>query len=57
VRTLVLTHFSQRYVEPDRFLDEARAEFAGEIVLAEDLMRIPVPPRRPAPESRLASGE
>ncbi len=48
-RTLVLTHFSQRYPEPARFLDEARAEFAGEIVLAEDLMRIPVPPRRPAP--------
>jgi ribonuclease Z len=57
VRTLVLTHFSQRYVEPGRFLDEARAEFAGEIVLAEDLMRIPVPPRRTAPQSRLASGE
>jgi ribonuclease Z len=48
-RTLVLTHFSQRYPESSRFLDEARAEFAGEIVLAEDMMRIPVPPRRPAP--------
>jgi ribonuclease Z len=48
-RTLVLTHFSQRYPEPGRFRDEARAECAGAIVLAEDLMRIPVPPRRPAP--------
>jgi ribonuclease Z len=47
VRTLVLTHFSQRYPDASRFLDEARPEFDGEIVLAEDLMRIPVPPRRP----------
>ena len=45
VRRLVLTHFSQRYQEPERFLDEARAEFNGEIVVAEDLMRVPVPPR------------
>jgi ribonuclease Z len=50
VRTLVLTHFSQRYQDACRFLDEARAEFAGEIVLAEDLLRIPVPPRRPLGE-------
>jgi ribonuclease Z len=52
VRVLVLTHFSQRYPDASRFLDEARAEFAGEIVLAEDLMRIPVPPRRPATVGR-----
>ena len=45
VRTLVLTHFSQRYQEPSRFLDEARKEFPGEIVIAEDLLRVPVPPR------------
>ncbi|MEU4244438.1 ribonuclease Z [Actinoplanes sp. NPDC026619] len=45
VRTLVLTHFSQRYPDASRFLAEARPHFAGEIVLAEDLMRVPVPPR------------
>ena len=45
VRTLVLTHFSQRYAEAERFLAEARAEFAGEIVVAEDLARVPVPAR------------
>jgi ribonuclease Z len=48
VRLLVLTHFSQRYPDPARFLDEARAEFAGDIVIAEDLMRVPVPPRLPS---------
>ena len=55
VRTLVLTHFSQRYPEPERFYEEARAEFDGEIVVAEDLARVPVPKRRatdPAPASR-----
>jgi ribonuclease Z len=46
VRKLVLTHFSQRYTEPDRFLEEAAAEFSGEIVVASDLSRISVPPRR-----------
>jgi ribonuclease Z len=45
VRTLVLTHFSQRYPDASRFLDEARAEFEGDIVIAEDLMRIGVPGR------------
>jgi ribonuclease Z len=45
VRTMVLTHFSQRYPDASRFLDEARAEFSGEIVLAEDLMRVQVPAR------------
>jgi ribonuclease Z len=48
VRRLVLTHFSQRYAEPARFLDEARERFDGEIVVAEDLMRVPLPPRRTA---------
>jgi ribonuclease Z len=49
VRTLVLTHFSQRYQEPERFLAEARAEFDGDIVVAEDLMRVPVPGRVEVP--------
>lgn len=48
VRTLVLTHFSQRYAhqDPQRFADEAGAVFGGEIVVAADLARIPVPRRR-----------
>jgi ribonuclease Z len=46
VRTLVLTHFSQRYDDPRRFVDEARRHFDGELVVAEDLMRVPVPRRR-----------
>jgi ribonuclease Z len=45
VRRLVLTHFSQRYAESARFGEEAAAVFDGEIVVAEDLMRVPVPPR------------
>ncbi|HET6738578.1 MAG TPA: ribonuclease Z, partial [Kribbella sp.] len=45
VRKLVLTHFSQRYLEPERFAEEAAAEFSGEIVVASDLARTPVPPR------------
>ncbi|SCG66578.1 ribonuclease Z [Micromonospora coxensis] len=48
VRTLVLTHFSQRYADPRRFADEAREHFAGELVVAEDLSTVPVPPRRVA---------
>ncbi|MGW1060911.1 ribonuclease Z [Micromonospora rubida] len=48
VRTLVLTHFSQRYADARRFADEAREHFAGELVIAEDLMTVPVPPRRVA---------
>ena len=46
VRTLVLTHFSQRYPDPARFVDEAREHFEGDLVVAADLMRVPVPPRR-----------
>ena len=46
VRKLVLTHFSQRYTEPERFYEEAAAEFSGEIMVAADLTRIPVPSRR-----------
>jgi len=49
-RLLVLTHFSQRYESEDdkRLAAEAAATFGGEVVLARDLDRIPVPPRRPA---------
>jgi len=48
VRLLVLTHFSQRYESGDgeRLAGEAAAEFGGEVVLARDLDRIPVPARR-----------
>lgn len=45
-RTLVLTHFSQRYPTLEGHLVEARREFLGNIVLATDLARIPLPPRR-----------
>jgi ribonuclease Z len=46
VRRLVLTHFSQRYTDPAAFLAEASRHFDGEIVVAEDLLRVPVPRRR-----------
>jgi ribonuclease Z len=47
-RSLVLTHFSQRYDDEatQRLADEAAAVFSGEIVLARDLDRISVPRRR-----------
>ncbi len=45
VRKLVLTHFSQRYPDTTRHFAEAAAVFDGEIVVADDLMRIPVPKR------------
>ncbi|MEU7791125.1 ribonuclease Z [Amycolatopsis sp. NPDC049159] len=54
VRQLVLTHFSQRYPDPARFLEEAKAEFEGEIVVAEDLERVQVPKRRSSPAGRAA---
>ncbi len=52
VRRLVLTHFSQRYESDsgadgvERLAGEAAEVFGGEVVLASDLSRIPVPPRR-----------
>jgi len=47
VRSLVLTHFSQRYSDPSLFAAQARAAgFEGELTVAEDLMRVPVPARR-----------
>jgi ribonuclease Z len=46
VRHLVLTHFSQRYSEPDDFERQARAAgFEGELTVAHDLLRVPVPKR------------
>ncbi len=45
VRTLVLTHFSRRYPDPSLFYREAREQFDGELRVAEDLMRVPVPRR------------
>jgi ribonuclease Z len=46
-RLLVLTHFSQRYDREDgqRLAGEAASVFGGEVVLARDLARIPVPAR------------
>jgi ribonuclease Z len=49
VRHLVLTHFSQRYPAEgaSAFGTEARAAgYEGELTVAEDLTRIPVPKRR-----------
>ncbi|KUN05250.1 ribonuclease Z [Streptomyces yokosukanensis] len=47
VRHLVLTHFSQRYAEPEEFERQARAAgFEGELTVARDLLRVPVPKRR-----------
>ena len=46
VRTLVLTHFSQRYTDPAPFHAEAAEHFPGTIVVAADLTRVPVPSRR-----------
>ncbi|MFI6143338.1 ribonuclease Z [Streptomyces griseus] len=46
VRHLVLTHFSQRYGDPEIFETQARAAgFDGELTVAQDLIRVPVPTR------------
>ena len=46
VRSLVLTHFSQRYTDASHFDRQAReAGFEGELTVAEDLTRVPVPKR------------
>ncbi|TFV54767.1 ribonuclease Z [Geodermatophilus sp. DF01-2] len=47
VRRLVLTHFSQRYPDPERYREEAAAVFDGDLVVAADLQTVPVPRRRP----------
>ncbi|MFG2315386.1 ribonuclease Z [Streptomyces tendae] len=47
VRHLVLTHFSQRYSDPEEFERQARAAgYTGELTVARDLTRVPVPKRR-----------
>ncbi|MDF3297442.1 ribonuclease Z [Streptomyces tropicalis] len=47
VRHLLLTHFSQRYTDPGEFERQARAAgYEGELTVARDLMRVPVPRRR-----------
>ena len=46
VRHLVLTHFSQRYPDPAAFEQQARAAgFDGELTVARDLLRVPLPKR------------
>ncbi|MCX5014004.1 ribonuclease Z [Streptomyces sp. NBC_00555] len=47
VRHLVLTHFSQRYTDPSEFERQAcAAGFEGELTVAADLVRVPLPKRR-----------
>jgi ribonuclease Z len=47
VRHLVLTHFSQRYSDPGLFAQQARAAgFDGELTVAHDLVRVPLPKRQ-----------
>ncbi|MYW50681.1 ribonuclease Z [Streptomyces sp. SID8376] len=47
VRHLVLTHFSQRYTDASAFEREARsAGFEGDLTVARDLDRVPLPKRR-----------
>ncbi|RDG38035.1 ribonuclease Z [Streptomyces corynorhini] len=46
VAHLVLTHFSQRYSDPAAFERQARAAgFDGELTIAADLVRVPLPKR------------
>ncbi|MFF5444712.1 ribonuclease Z [Streptomyces sp. NPDC012888] len=46
VRHLVLTHFSQRYTDPSEFERQARrAGYEGDLTVAEDLVRVPLPKR------------
>jgi ribonuclease Z len=50
-RRLVLTHFSQRYDDTagEQLLRDAAAAYDGDIIMAADLDRIPVPPREDVP--------
>lgn len=46
VRHLVLTHFSQRYPDPSLYEQQARAAgFEGDLTVARDLLRVPLPKR------------
>jgi ribonuclease Z len=45
VRRLALTHFSQRYLDPEAFRREA-GELHPDVVVADDLARVAVPPRK-----------
>jgi ribonuclease Z len=47
-RRLVLTHFSERYgfTDEPEFREEVRRNYDGELILARDFMKIPVPRRR-----------
>ena len=46
VRRLVLTHFSQRYPDLARRAAEEAGAIFDDVVVADDLQRIPLPPRR-----------
>ncbi len=47
VRHLVLTHFSQRYADPDEFERQARATgYDADLTVARDLQRVALPKRR-----------
>jgi ribonuclease Z len=52
-RRLVLTHFSQRYGSTKPFVEEARAEFSGDVIAVRDGDRVPVP-KRPGHEDEEA---
>ena len=55
-RRLVLTHFSQRYGDPDRFAQEAGAIF-DDVVIARDLLRVAVPARSTAAPAQPTAGD
>lgn len=46
VRKLVLTHFSQRHPDSTVYAEEAARHFDGDIVVAAELERVALPPRR-----------
>ncbi|MCX7808230.1 MAG: ribonuclease Z [Deltaproteobacteria bacterium] len=51
-RKLVLTHFSQRYTSVKPFIEEAQAEFDGEVIAVRDGDRVPVPKRQGLPQEQ-----